>query len=85
MVREAKIQGQDSDVGYAFVAQSFLQSSTDLYALPITCVAADGSADFAKACGLALDLNAAGMGIRSLRYAMIVDNGTSYSARTLDA
>lgn len=37
---------------------------------------ADGSADFAKAMGLDLDLNARGMGHRSSRYSMIVDNGT---------
>lgn len=36
---------------------------------------ADGSADFARAIGLAVDLNAAGMGVRSQRYAMVVDNG----------
>ena len=37
---------------------------------------ADGSADFAKAVGLELDLMARGMGVRSQRYAMIVENGT---------
>ena len=37
---------------------------------------ADGSADFAKAVGLELDLTARGMGVRSQRYAMIVDDGT---------
>ncbi len=36
---------------------------------------ADGNADFAKACGLEKDLNVAGMGLRSSRYSMIVDNG----------
>jgi peroxiredoxin len=36
---------------------------------------ADGSADFTKAVGLDQDLSAAGLGIRSKRYAMIIDNG----------
>lgn len=36
---------------------------------------ADGSAKFAKALGLAIDLNDHGMGMRSKRYAMIVDDG----------
>lgn len=36
---------------------------------------ADGSADFAKAVGLELDGTARGMGIRSQRYAMLVDDG----------
>ena len=36
---------------------------------------ADGSADFAKATGLTLDLNARGMGLRSQRYSMLVKDG----------
>lgn len=36
---------------------------------------ADGSANFTQAVGLVLDRTAAGMGIRSQRYAMIVDDG----------
>ncbi|MDX6807324.1 peroxiredoxin [Terrihabitans rhizophilus] len=36
---------------------------------------ADGSGDFAKALGLDIDLGAAGLGVRSKRYAMIVENG----------
>jgi peroxiredoxin len=36
---------------------------------------ADGSADFAKATGLTLDLNARGMGLRSTRYSMLVKDG----------
>jgi glutaredoxin/glutathione-dependent peroxiredoxin len=36
---------------------------------------ADGSAEFARATGLTLDLNARGMGLRSQRYSMLVDNG----------
>lgn len=37
---------------------------------------ADGSGDFAKAIGMELDLNAAGLGLRSQRYAMLVVDGT---------
>jgi peroxiredoxin len=36
---------------------------------------ADGSAAFAQATGLTLDLTARGMGLRSQRYSMLVDNG----------
>jgi len=36
---------------------------------------ADGSAAFTKALGLEVDLTARGMGIRSQRYSMLVDNG----------
>ena len=36
---------------------------------------ADGSADFAKATGLTLDLSARGMGLRSTRYSMLVEDG----------
>lgn len=36
---------------------------------------ADGSADFAKATGLTLDLSARGMGLRSTRYSMLVVDG----------
>ncbi len=36
---------------------------------------ADGSAAFTKQLGLDLDLSGPGMGVRSKRYAMIVDNG----------
>jgi peroxiredoxin len=35
----------------------------------------DGSADFAKATGLTLDLTARGMGVRSARYSMLVKDG----------
>lgn len=36
---------------------------------------ADGNADFAKALGLTLDLGERGLGIRSQRYSMLVENG----------
>lgn len=40
---------------------------------------ADGSAAFAKAVGLEVDLTANGMGVRSRRYSMIVDDGVVVS------
>jgi len=36
---------------------------------------ADGSASFTQAAGLSLDLTSRGMGLRSQRYSMLVDNG----------
>lgn len=36
---------------------------------------ADGSAEFTKAAGLTTDLTAKGMGVRSQRYSMLVDDG----------
>jgi peroxiredoxin len=36
---------------------------------------ADGSATYTKALGLDQDLTARGMGVRSLRYSMLVENG----------
>ena len=42
---------------------------------------ADGSADFAKATGLTLDLTARGMGLRSNRYSMLVKDGVVADAQ----
>ncbi len=46
---------------------------------------ADGSADFAKKIGLEIDLTARGMGVRSKRYSMIVENGVVKSLNLEDA
>lgn len=46
---------------------------------------ADGSAMFAKAIGLELDATAFGMGIRSKRYAMVVEDGKVTSLDIEDA
>lgn len=46
---------------------------------------ADGSAEFAKKIGLDIDLNARGLGIRSKRYSMIVDNGVIKSLNVEEA
>ncbi len=45
---------------------------------------ADGSAEFAKATGLTLDLGARGMGLRSQRYSMLVVDGV-VKALNIDA
>ena len=36
---------------------------------------ADGSAEFAKKVGLEIDLTARGLGVRSKRYSMVVEDG----------
>ena len=46
---------------------------------------ADGSADFAKAIGLEIDLSAHGLGVRSQRYSMLVENGTVTKLNVEDA
>ena len=46
---------------------------------------ADGSANFAKAIGLELDVSARGLGMRSKRYSMLVDNGVVKSLNVEDA
>ena len=44
---------------------------------------ADGSADFAKAIGLTLDLTTRGMGLRSNRYSMLVVDGVVIDTKEL--
>jgi peroxiredoxin len=46
---------------------------------------ADGSADFAKKLGLEIDLGARGLGMRSKRYSMIVEDGVVKSLNLEDA
>jgi len=46
---------------------------------------ADGSADFAKKLGLELDLSERGLGMRSKRYAMIVEDGVVKALEIEDA
>ena len=46
---------------------------------------ADGSADFAKALGLSLDASANGLGVRSKRYSMVIDDGVVKSVNVEDA
>ena len=46
---------------------------------------ADGSGDFAKAVGMELDASANGLGMRSKRYCMLVDDGIVKSLNVEDA
>jgi peroxiredoxin len=46
---------------------------------------ADGNGDFAKAIGLAMDGTGFGLGTRSQRYAMVVDDGVVQSLNIEDA
>ncbi|MEW5423086.1 peroxiredoxin [Amorphus sp. 3PC139-8] len=46
---------------------------------------ADGSAEFTKALGLEMDASGFGMGVRSQRYAMIVDDGTVTTLKIEDS
>src|SRR6478609_11551823 len=46
---------------------------------------ADGSGDFAKALGLTVDLGARGLGTRSQRYAMVVEDGVVKKLNIEDA
>ena len=47
--------------------------------------AADGNGDFAKALGLAMDGSGFGLGTRSKRYSMIVEDGVVHSLNVEDA
>ncbi len=46
---------------------------------------ADGNGDFAKAVGLSLDGTGFGLGIRSQRYSMVVDDGVVTALNVEDA
>jgi len=46
---------------------------------------ADGNGDFAKAVGLAMDGTSFGLGVRSKRYAMVVDDGVVQALNLEDA
>jgi len=46
---------------------------------------ADGNGDFAKAVGLAMDGTSFGLGVRSKRYAMVVDDGVLQALNLEDA
>jgi peroxiredoxin len=59
-------------VNDAFVMQAWSQATGALGKIEFL---ADGSGEFAKATGMELDRVAAGLGVRSQRYAMLVDDG----------
>ncbi len=75
-VAEIKAKGVD-EVACTAVNDVFVMSAwgKDSGAEGKITMLADGSADFAKALGLEIDLTKHGLGVRSKRYAMLVDNG----------
>lgn len=81
-----KAQGVDTiactSVNDAFVLGAW---SKDADADGKVVMLADGSADFAKQLGLELDLSARGLGMRSQRYAMIVEDGVVKALNVEDA
>lgn len=56
-----------------FVLDAWAKATT---AKPDIQMLADGSGDFTKAAGMELDLTERGLGVRSKRYAMLVEDGT---------
>ncbi|MEQ1694295.1 MAG: peroxiredoxin [Hyphomicrobiaceae bacterium] len=75
-VAEIKAKGID-EVACTAVNDVFVMSAwgKDTGADGKITMLADGSADFAKALGLEIDLTKHGLGVRSKRYAMLVDDG----------
>jgi peroxiredoxin len=51
-------------------------SVNDAFVMSAWIFLADGNADFTKAIGLEMDASGNGLGIRSKRYSMLVDDGT---------
>lgn len=75
--RAAELAGKGYTVACTSVNDAFVlaQWAKDTGATGKIVMLADGSADFAKKIGLDVDLGARGLGTRSKRYAMAVDNG----------
>lgn len=76
--RAAELKGKGFDtIACTSVNDVFVltQWAKDTGATGSIVMLADGSADFAKKLGLEIDLNARGLGVRSKRYSMAVDNG----------
>ena len=73
---ELKAKGID-EVACVSVNDAFVMGAwgRDQKATGIVRMMADGSAEFTRALGLEFDLTAKGMGIRSQRYSMLVDDG----------
>jgi len=73
---EIKAKGVDeilvTSVNDVFVMDAWAKSSEAKDKITFL---ADGSADFVKALGLPLDLTAHGLGLRSQRYSMLVEDG----------
>ena len=76
--REAELKGKGVDtIACTAVNDVFVLThwAKDCGADGKVLMLADGSADFAKKIGLDIDLTARGLGVRSKRYAMLVDDG----------
>ena len=56
-----------------------------LMVLPAMVDLSDGNADFAKAIGLSMDGSGFGLGTRSQRYSMVVDDGVVKAVNVEDA
>jgi peroxiredoxin len=73
---EIKAKGVDAiacvSVNDIFVMNAWAKASNAADSIEFL---ADGSGKFAKDLGLALDLTERGMGVRSKRYSMLIDNG----------
>ncbi|MBX2880613.1 MAG: peroxiredoxin [Granulosicoccus sp.] len=79
---EIKAKGVDTivcvAVNDAFVMSAWGQQQNAEHLMMLS----DGNAEFAKAIGVDIDLSAPGLGVRSDRYAMVVDDGVvSHFAR----
>jgi glutaredoxin/glutathione-dependent peroxiredoxin len=85
-VDEIKAKGVDAVVCTA-VNDIFVlnQWSKDTGADGRITMLADGSAEFAKLTGLEIDLTSRGLGVRSKRYAMLVDDGVVKLLNTEDS
>jgi glutaredoxin/glutathione-dependent peroxiredoxin len=74
--KEMKAKGVDT-IACLSVNDAFVMSAwgKDQHVDDKVMMLADGNADFTKAVGLTMDGTGYGMGLRSQRYAMVVDNG----------
>ena len=83
---EIKAKGVDTvactSVNDAFVMDAWAKDSG---ASGKIAMLADGSADFAKKLGLEIDLTARGLGVRSHRYSMLVEDGVVTSLNVEEA
>lgn len=78
VAKAAELAGKGVDaVACLSVNDSFVMAAWghDQGAFGKVTMLADGNGEFTKAVGLEVDLSAFGLGVRSQRYAMIVDNG----------
>jgi peroxiredoxin len=68
--------------GYVFVMDAWKKASGAEGKIEFL---ADGNGDFAKALGLTLDASGNGLGLRSKRYSMLIDDGVVKSVNIEDA